>query len=626
MSRSNSPVNQFTKEGIKTRMINNAVNLWGVKNATALDPFVKLLIEAFSVEIHRCGNEAQSIESRLLDKIARLLTPDLLSMPKAAHSIMTAIPSSGSLLLHPQTHFYSQKRVVEPNGVMASNQTNIMFTPVDYVKLVNGRVRYVVGGRQFFEVNEHHAKTPLLHTANPLEWGTAYIGLELDESVHDLEGLSLYFDFPAYQTESWVYQLLPLCKSALNGKEVLFTPGQEYPSPHNLSKEQMIFRDYDLMYQVTREVKSQYQHKFLTFGPSEITHNIAEAEDKYPTELIEIYGMDMLRNKVKKNVVWLRLQFSANYTYDILENMVVCLNAFPVINRSIKTNSYYFGSLNGILPLRTDLHEYFMAVCLVIDSKDRVFSDIPFKRASGLGQGYYSMRHGGAERFDKRNALEMVRYLIELTRDEVAAFSSFNNDFIVNALAELSTQLRMLNSKTDQLGINVKEVPTYLIAEPYEDTEELKVDYWVTQCELADNIRAFTNMALQSDVDLNRSTIFLLLDTEGGREKLQSGAQLDAYRFALVSRGGRLITTEDIRNFCKYELGDKLKTVQVEKGIVSSPHPKEGYVRTLDIKLNPNQQAKFNQEEWGFIAQTLESKIRANSPEGIQYRVLVNEN
>ena len=104
---------------------------------------------------------------------------------------------------------------------------------------------------------------------------------------------------------------------------------------------------------------------------------------------------------------------------------------------------------------------------------------------------------------------------------------------------------------------------------------------------------------------------------------MQSGEQLDAYRFALVSRGGRLITTEDICNFCRYELGDRLKTVKVEKGIVASPHPKEGYVRTLDIKLKPNPNSKFNLEEWDFLAQTLESKIKANSPHGIQYRVLI---
>lgn len=623
MKNKTSAINQFTKEGIKTRMINNAVNLWGVKNAMALDPFVRLLIEAFAVEIHRSGNEAQNVEGRLLDKIARLLTPDLLSMPKAAHAVMTATPTDESLLLHPQTHFYTPKRIPEINGGIANNFVNVQFTPVDYVNLVNGKVSYLAGGRQFFGLDHNNSKSPLLRTTDPLAWGSAYIGIELHENIRDLEGLGLYFDFPAYQTQSWVYQLLPLCKPEIDGEAVIFNPGLEYPSPVELSKEQMIFRDYDLMHQVIRDVKIQYQHKFVTFGPCKIENNFEADPSDFPIELIKSYGLDALKSVAQKRVIWVRLQFSANYTYDILENMFVSLNAFPVINRTIKTNNYNFSSLNGILPLRTDLYQHFMAVNQVVDSSDRVFNDIPFQRTSGLGQGYYSIRYGGAERFDKRNALEMVKYLIELTRDEVAAFSSFNQDFIVTILGELSKQLRLLDSKTSKFGAAVKEVPTYLIAEPYDVNDELNVDYWVTQCELGNNIRANTPMALQSNVDLSTDSIFLLLDTVGGREKLQSGEQLDAYRFALVSRGGRLITTEDICNFCRYELGDRLKTVKVEKGIVASPHPKEGYVRTLDIKLKPNPNSKFNLEEWDFLAQTLESKIKANSPHGIQYRVLI---
>jgi len=80
--------NQFTKEAIKARMLQNAANLWEVKNPLALDPFVRLLVEAFSTEVFRAANESQNIEGRILDKIARLLTPTLHTMPHAAHAIM----------------------------------------------------------------------------------------------------------------------------------------------------------------------------------------------------------------------------------------------------------------------------------------------------------------------------------------------------------------------------------------------------------------------------------------------------------------------------------------------------------------------------------------------------------
>ena len=84
--------NQFTKEAIKSRMMQHAANLWGVRNTASLDPFVRLLIEAFSTEIYRAANETQNIEGRILDKIARMLTPDLLTIPRPAHGIMQAMP------------------------------------------------------------------------------------------------------------------------------------------------------------------------------------------------------------------------------------------------------------------------------------------------------------------------------------------------------------------------------------------------------------------------------------------------------------------------------------------------------------------------------------------------------
>ena len=49
----------YSKEAIKSRMLQNATKLWGVKNMQLLDPFVKLLIDAFSTEVFKANNEIQ---------------------------------------------------------------------------------------------------------------------------------------------------------------------------------------------------------------------------------------------------------------------------------------------------------------------------------------------------------------------------------------------------------------------------------------------------------------------------------------------------------------------------------------------------------------------------------------
>src|ERR1700710_1970146 len=115
---SNPISTQFTKEAIMNRLMQNAANLWDVKNPSTLDPFVRMLMEAFSLEIYRAANETQNIEGRILDKIAAMLTPNLLTMPHAAHAVLQAMPSEPIHLLHPQTSFQATKRYSSRAGGM----------------------------------------------------------------------------------------------------------------------------------------------------------------------------------------------------------------------------------------------------------------------------------------------------------------------------------------------------------------------------------------------------------------------------------------------------------------------------------------------------------------------------
>jgi len=619
---SNTAINSFTKEAIKARMLQNATNLWGVKNPLALDPFVRLLIEAFSMEVSHAANETQNIESRLLEKIAKLLTPELLVMPRAAHGIMQARPIENEHNLNPLTHFYTQKRIASRSDGMLDSNVDILFTPVDHVHLINGKISFIATGRQLFSIDGMGNKFPIQRSTTPLPWATCWLGLEL-ENVENLENTALYFDFPSYQTQPWVYQLLPLCKISINEtEEIKKHDGLLYQSPQEKSLEEEIYKSYDLMHKVLQDVKTLYDYKFLILDNCETSQ---VNKNSLPEALVHSFGLKILQEKVKKPLVWMQIKFPTNYTYDILENMYASINAFPVISRSLKENTYNYRALNNILPLNTDTNEHYMAVYKVTDGNDRHFSEIPFQRIDNGSQGHYSIRHGGVERFDQRSAQDMVKYLMELARDEIAAFAAINQDFIVRILEELSKQLRLLESRIEKVENDIHQVPTYLIVEPYDNETHLHVEYWVTQCELANSLRTSTPFLARNNTDLQSSSIILLTDTTGGREKLQSGDRLDAYRFALGSRG-RLVTNEDIRNFCKYELGDKLKDIQFEKGLALSNHPKQGYIRTLDIKLIPNNYMDLQPQEWDYLANNLFIKIKANSADGINYRVMVENN
>lgn len=613
--------NQFTKEAIKARMIENATNLWDVKNPLALDPFVRLLIEAFSIEVAKAANEAQIVEGRILDKIARLLTPSLLTMPHTAHAIMHATPTETSHVLYPLSHFYAEKRIANSASGMMTETVEVHFTPVDTVCLTKGNIAYWAVGRQLFGTDESGNKTPLIRTAGALPWATCLIGVELDEAVENFKDISVYFDFPSYSTLPWVYHLLPLCQVSFEEKPVTVTSGCYYVNREGETANDGIFSDYDLMEKLAREVKNNYEHKFVTLGNCSTAN--ADGQAMHPL-LLENFDNGLLQAKVTKKVKWLQVTFPPNYDYELLENMYVAINAFPVMNRLLLSGTYGYKTLNNILPLRTTGQQRFMTVHRLTDTHGRAFSEIPFNRGELSKKGYYSLRHGGAERFDQRTAQDLISYLLELTRDEVAAFSSLKQDHIVTILQELSVQIQRLHGKAEKAEVDIKQVPTYIVLEPYDEGDTMDALYWVTLAAQANGIRNGTRFSIRNYPDIDTKTIFLLIDSTGGRDQLRAGERLDAYKHVLLSRD-RLVTNEDIRNFCRYELGGILESVKFKQGLAPSEHPKQGYVRTLDVVLVPRPLQTVDGAQWAYLAKTLLTKIKSRTPDGINYRVVVEQ-
>lgn len=82
----------YSKEVIKNRMYRHAMNYWGVKKVENLDPLVKLLLEALSSEVFGLSHDIETSQHRILDKIANMLTPDILVSVRPAHSVIHAFP------------------------------------------------------------------------------------------------------------------------------------------------------------------------------------------------------------------------------------------------------------------------------------------------------------------------------------------------------------------------------------------------------------------------------------------------------------------------------------------------------------------------------------------------------
>lgn len=87
----------------------------------------------------------------------------------------------------------------------------------------------------------------------------------------------------------------------------------------------------------------------------------------------------------------------------------------------------------------------------------------------------------------------------------------------------------------------------------------------------------------------------------------------------------RIITKEDIRNFCFYELGDQVSKVDVERGFEMSLHSKEAFSRTIDVILTPSEDETLQSKEWELLRDQLKSKLQARSGMSNNYRIMMKQ-
>ena len=108
---------KYNKEQIRNRMLKYAAAFWGIKKAENFDPVVKLLLEALSNEVYMLGEDFTAIETRLLEKTARILTPGILTSPFPAHGIVHAYPIEPCYQITRESGMYYESDSLYPKTI-----------------------------------------------------------------------------------------------------------------------------------------------------------------------------------------------------------------------------------------------------------------------------------------------------------------------------------------------------------------------------------------------------------------------------------------------------------------------------------------------------------------------------
>jgi hypothetical protein len=247
------------------------------------------------------------------------------------------------------------------------------------------------------------------------------------------------------------------------------------------------------------------------------------------------------------------------------------------------------------------------------------YRQIPYKHLDQQAPNTYSLRKGGVGRFEKRDAKEMLKYVVELMRDESAAFKAWDDRI-------LSKEIRLLDQNLNRLEQNILQKSSYIDSLEYllinsNKSEDIWVEFWSTVGELGNNIIPGSKLKTSS-INFKKDSIMIMNHSSGGKAKLKSSEIVYAFKSALLSRD-RLVTLEDIKAACFSELGTDIKDVKVQKGIMTGLEMGQGLLRTIDITLSLAKDSNKSPEELKQLANqlkvVLENKMSAHNTLRIEF-------
>ncbi|RZK46550.1 MAG: hypothetical protein EOO59_19130, partial [Hymenobacter sp.] len=211
---------EFTSEAIRKRMAQHMLHLWGVKSLSSIDPFARLVMETLASELNKLSHELLNAEVGLLNRLASLLTPDLLTVPRPAHAVAWVQPADAMAYLAPTNSLFFTKRMAsKPYGELDTRR-DIFLGAVDTVKLLHGRVAWLAAGNALHKTDAEGDKILAHHTdpGQKLPPHSLWLGLDMHPDLTSLDRLGFYVELPNVAEPEPLFDLLQLGRWSLNGQ------------------------------------------------------------------------------------------------------------------------------------------------------------------------------------------------------------------------------------------------------------------------------------------------------------------------------------------------------------------------------------------------------------------------
>jgi hypothetical protein len=584
-----------------------------------------VLFSACALELEKISNEIHASRARLLERMVQLLSPEVLCGPLPAHAVVHAKTVEDVAWLQESDQFFCSQRTGISYESTGKSYKDIFFAPTGAFQLNTSAVTYLATGHQLFRYREMISKEVITHClpAKELEQRVLWIGLTGNR--FNLQNAQFFFEIKNEVNKELFYKNLPQTRWFYGQQELQVLPGynQDNISGEHLDIEQLLVRKNTAAWKIKEFVNAYYKPKFITIRHSD-KQTITENEG-WPAELLQAFDKKELQPLQGEKVHWIKIQFPENISSAVLQDVVCHVNCFPVLNCELHETVHAMRDMLNIIPMHSD--NIFFDLHEISDSDGNVYNIRAIEK-NAQEKLTVILRQGGIGRFDERDATMIIENIVQLLSDESAAFSVLGRDFLSGELKQLQTIIYKLEQQMITRELNREYTPFLVVRqEKDDDFSNLTVAYWSTNGEQGNDIKAGTSMQTYNTSGLYQTHCTMVTTTMGGRSRLSASESITAYKSALLSRD-RLISLEDIKIFCRLQLGNTARHIEVTKGVMVPRQISQGFTRTIDVTIKLNRKDYMDAQDKNqlqYWKESLALKLSTRSAGLTPFRVFIEQ-
>jgi hypothetical protein len=523
--------------------------------------------------------------------MVQLLAPDVLTAPVPAHAILHATSLDERLLLETREQFFLPRQRTSSSDSQYASDRDTWFSPAGSYFITDAAVKYMVIGQKLIRyINPAVRETmSLLDTSQPPN--VIWLGIR-GKKVKDAQ---FYFELD----NATFYHYLPQAGWWCGDQRLSVKPGFNSPGTDGSDMSAWLHTPHNVSRMATRLANELFRHRFIHVLDDIQPGNGPHAPQGAPTN---------------ETLTWIKIVFPDNVATSALAGLNCQVNCFPVINRQLHVLTYRVNDWVNIIPLLCEQGQQFFDLHSIIDQ-----DGVPFHSAL--------LRKGGAGRFDERDVRTVTEHLLQLLRDESAAFALYDREFMAGEIKQMQQVILRLSRQMEERDAAADPI-AYLEIMASDDAanRHLVVEYWSTRGAKANLIKSGTPLLAYKNGGLQQGSIFLMTATQGGRDRLLPHESLPAYKSAVLSKD-RILSAEDIRLFCIREMDAKVRSIEVKKGVVIAPGRHAGYVKTIDVHISLDQHEYDSMKEkkaLGHWQQLLQHQLTERSMAFTPFRVIIN--